>query len=314
MQTDRARIPVLIVLALLAAAPFVAGALDQPFYIDLLTRIMIFGIAAVSLDLIMGFGDMPSFGHAVYLGIGGYAVGILSFYGVTNGFVHFAAAILASAFVALLIGLVALRTTGAHFIMITLAFGQMFYYLGFSLQIFGGDDGLPIAEHSQFPGLVDLDAPNALYFVTLGILAVLLWLSLHLAASRFGRVVVGARINDRRMRTLGFPTFRYRLAAFVLAGAIAGLAGALLANQALFISPEIMHFSRSGELMLMVAIGGAGTLLGPLLGAVLFLTLEDSLASATDHWQIIFGAVLLLVVLVARRGIFGLLVPRARHA
>lgn len=314
MPGRNAGVPVLVVLVLLGLAPILILSVHEPFFIDLLNRIMIFGIAAISLDLIMGLGNMPSLGHAAYLGIGSYAVGIWSFYGVDNGWVQFGTAILGGGLVALLVGLVALRTTGAHFIMITLGFGQMFYYLGVSLQVYGGDDGLPISQPSQFGSWIDLGAPVQLYYVVLVILAMLLVGGLRLVSSRFGRVVVGTRINDRRMRTLGFPTFRYRLAAFVLAGAICSLAGALLANQALFATPEIMDFTRSGELMLMVVIGGAATLLGPLLGAALFLTLEDRLSSLTGHWQIIFGAVLLVMVLVARRGIYGLLVRRPRHA
>jgi branched-chain amino acid transport system permease protein len=316
MALGARRITILVGLLLLAAVPPVAGALNQPFYLDLFTRIMIFAIAAVSLDLILGYGGMVSFGHAAYLGIGAYAVGILSYYGITNGFVQFATALAAGALVALLIGLVSLRTSGVYFIMITLAFSQMIYFLGVSLNTYGGDDGMSLSQHSDFAGLVDLDNSSVLYYFVFAVLLVALGLGYRLVESRFGMVIRGAKSNERRMGAIGFPVFRYKLTAFVISGAMCAVAGALLANQALYVSPAIMHWTRSGEIMIMVILGGMGSLFGPVLGAVAFLVLEDVLAGFTEHWQVVLGPILILVVLFARRGIFGLLAEsrRARAA
>jgi len=293
-------------LAAFAAVPPLAALLDEPFYVDFFTRIMIFAIAALSLDLILGYGGMVSFGHAVYLGIGAYAVGILSHYGIDNGFVHFAAAILCSALAALFIGAVSLRTSGVYFIMITLAFAQMVYFLALSLEVYGGDNGLNIARHSDFAGLVDLDDANVLYYFIFAFLVLFLLTGFRLIESRFGLAVRGAKSNERRMMAIGFRTYRYKLAAFVIAGAMCGTAGALFANQALFVSPSIMQWTRSGEIMVMVILGGMGSLFGPVLGAALFLVLEQLLSGWTQHWPAVLGPILILVVLFAKRGLFGL--------
>lgn len=309
----RERLVTVFGLALLALVPPVSLALGQPFYIDLFTRIAIFAIAALSLDLILGYGGMVSFSHAAYLGIGAYAVGISSFYGITNGFAHFAIAIAASALVALFIGLVSLRTSGIYFLMITLAFGQMLYFLAISINTYGGDDGLNIPHHSKFAGLINLDNASVLYYLVFAFLVLFLWLSGRIVRSRFGMALRGAKSNERRMAAIGFPTFRYRLTAFVISGAMCGCAGALLANQALFVSPAIMHWSRSGEILMMVLMGGMGSLFGPVLGAVAYLVLEDILSGVTTYWQLLLGPILILVVLFARRGLFGMvLLPMRR--
>ncbi len=297
-------------LAGLALVPPIAAAFGDSFYPDLFTRIMIFAIAAIGLDLILGYGGMVSLGHAAYLGVGAYAVGILSHHGLHNGVLHFAVAIGASALLALFVGAVSLRTSGVYFIMITLAFAQMVYFLGVSVNLYGGDDGMNIASHSRFGALIDLDDPTVLYFFTLALLAGVLWAGLHLVDSRFGMVIRGIRSNERRMRAIGFATFRYKLAAFVISGAVCGMAGALFANQTLFVSPAIMQWTRSGEIMMMVILGGMGSLFGPLVGSAVFLGLENLLSGATEHWQAILGPILLLVVLFARRGIVGLLPDR----
>ena len=212
----------------LALVPAVAAVLNQPFYLDLFRRIMIFAIAAVSLDLILGYGGMVSFGHAAYLGLGAYAVAIPAFYGVQSGLVQWTLAVVLSGVVALLIGAVSLRTSGVSFIMITLAFAQMLYYLGISINAWGADDGMRLAQRSQFGGVLDLANPYVFYYVVLAILAALLWLGHRLIQARFGVVIRASRSNEPRMRAIGFSTFRYRLAAFVLAGSVCGLAGALL--------------------------------------------------------------------------------------
>ena len=292
---------------LLAAVPSIAALLGQPFYVDLLRRVMIFAIAALSLNLILGYGGMVSFGHAAYLGVGAYAVGVLAHYGVHDGYLQWALAIAASALVALVIGAVSIRTSGIYFIMITLAFTQMLYYLGISIEEFGGDDGIRLEVKSQFPGLIDLDNGNAFYYLVLAILVLVALLGHRLVNSRFGMVIRAARSNEARTRAIGFSPYPYRLAAFVIAGAVCGLAGALLVNHTAYLTPEFMNWTRSGELMFMVILGGMATTAGPVLGALALLLVEDVLSGWTQHWQIILGPLLVLSVLFFRRGLAGLL-------
>jgi branched-chain amino acid transport system permease protein len=300
---------IVLALVLLALVPPVMTAIEQPFYLELFARIMIFAIAAISLDLILGYGGMVSFGHAAYLGIGGYAVAVMSYYGIDNGFAQFAVAILGSAAVALVIGAISLRTSGVYFIMITLAFCQMLYFLGISIEEFGGDDGIN-TNRSEFAGLIDLQDTTTLYYFIFAFLAVFLYLLYRLVNSRFGMVIRGIQSNERRMKALGFPTLRYKLFAFVLAGVICGIAGVLLANLTQFVTPTIMRWERSGEILIMVLMGGMGTLFGPVLGAAVFLLLEEYLAGLTMHWMIIFGPFLVILVLFARGGIYGLIPER----
>ena len=295
----------------LALVPPLAHVLDQPFYQTLFARVMIFALAALSLDLILGFGGMVSFGHAAYLGVGAYAVGILSFYGVNNGFAHFGVAILGSALVAFVIGAICLRTDGIYFIMITLAFTQMLYFLGISLEVFGGDDGMN-TNRSEFLGAFRFKNASVLYYTILAALIGFLILSRRIVNSRFGMVVRAARSNERRLRAIGVPAYRYKLLAFVLAGVMCGVAGAFLANLTEFITPEYMHWTRSGEILVMVVMGGMGTLSGAVLGSAAFLLLEEVLSSLTQHWMIVFGPLLVLLVLFARRGLAGLL-PEGRR-
>jgi len=293
-------------LALLAALPPFAALFNQPFYLDLVRRIMIFAVAAASLNLILGYGGMVSFGHAAYLGVGGYAVGVLAHYGVYDGFLQWGLAIGASALVALVIGAVSIRTSGVYFIMITLAFTQMLYYLGISIEEFGGDDGMRLAAKSRFAGLVDLNDSNAFYYLVLAVLVLVLFLGHRLVNSRFGMVIRAAKSNEARTRAIGFSPYPYRLAAFVIAGAVCGLAGALLVNHTAYLTPEFMNWTRSGELMFMVILGGMGSVAGPVLGAFALLVLEDLLSGWTQHWQIILGPLLVLSVLFFRRGLAGL--------
>jgi branched-chain amino acid transport system permease protein len=314
MRLDAYRISVAIGFTVLAVMPAYAVLGDQPFYLDLFTRVMVFGLAALSLDLILGYGGMVSFGHAAYLGIGSYSVGILSFYGIDNGFVQFGVAIVASGLVAAFIGAISLRTSGISFVMITLAFAQMLYFLAISLNVYGGDDGMSIRRHSDFGGIVDLANPTILYYVVFALLALFFALSQRLVDSRFGMVLRGAKSNGRRMTAIGFPIFRYRLAAFVISAAMCGVAGALLANQLLFVSPAIMHWARSGEIIIMVILGGIGTLFGAILGAAVYVLLEHELSALTEHWLIILGPLLILVVLFAKRGVFGLIARNMRGA
>ena len=294
-------------LVLLAAVPLAAALLDQPFYLDLVRRIMIFAIAALSLNLILGYGGMISFGHAAYLGVGAYAVGVLAHYGIHNGFLQWALAIGASALVALAIGAVSIRTSGVYFIMITLAFTQMLYYLGISIEEYGGDDGMRLQVKSQFPGLIDLNDANAFYYLVLAILVLALFSGQRLVDSRFGMVIRAAKSNEVRTRSIGFSPYPYRLAAFVIAGAVCGLAGALLVNHTAYLTPEFMNWTRSGELMFMVILGGMESIAGPVLGAFALLLLEDALSGWTQHWQLVLGPLLVLSVLFLKRGLAGLL-------
>jgi len=294
-------------LVFLAAVPPVAALANQPFYLDLVRRIMIFAIAALSLNLILGYGGMVSFGHAAYLGIGAYAVGVLAHYGINNGFLQWALAIAASALVALVIGAISIRTSGVYFIMITLAFTQMLYYLGISIEEYGGDDGMRLAVKSQFAGLVDLNDANAFYYLVLAILVLALVVGHRLVNSRFGLVLRAAKSNEARTRSLGFSPYPYRLVAFVIAGAVCGLAGALLVNHTAYLTPEFMNWTRSGELMFMVILGGMASIAGPVLGAFALLLVEDALSGWTVHWQLILGPLLVLSVLFLKRGLAGLL-------
>ena len=293
--------------AFLLALPLYTGLSGNSFLLTLFTRILILAIAATSLNLILGYGGMVSFGHAAYLGLGGYAVGILAHEGMTSGFVQWPLALVVSALFSLIVGALCLRTRGVYFIMITLAFAQMIYYVAVALDRYGGDDGLTIYRRSEFAGLIDLGNKTVFYYVCLALLLAAIYLGARLVNSRFGMVIQGARSNERRMRAIGFPTFRYRLACFVIAGTLCGLAGVLLANHTDFISPAVMHWTRSGDLIVMVVLGGMGSSFGPLFGAVALLVLEEALSGITEYWQIILGPLLLLVVLFARRGIDGVL-------
>ncbi|HET9689315.1 MAG TPA: branched-chain amino acid ABC transporter permease [Pseudolabrys sp.] len=282
------------------------------FLLTLFTRIVILAMAAVSLNLILGYGGMMSFGHAAYLGIGGYAVGILAFEGVSSGFVQWPVALLVSALFALLIGALSLRTRGVYFIMITLAFAQMTYYIVAGLARYGGDDGLTIQDRSKFFAPLNLSNKMQFYYICLTLLFASIYLVWRIVNSRFGMVIQGARSNDTRMRAIGFPTYRYKLTCFVIAGTLCGLAGALLANHTDFVSPAMMYWTRSGDLIIMVVLGGMGSIFGPLFGAVALLILEEALSGITEYWQIILGPLLLLVVLFGRGGIDGLL-GKVRH-
>jgi branched-chain amino acid transport system permease protein len=296
-----------LLLAVLALVPIYAVLTGDTFAMTLFTRVLILALGAVSLNLIMGYGGMVSFGHAAYLGIGGYAVGILAKEGIASGFVQWPVAIAVSALYALVVGALSLRTRGVYFIMITLAFAQMIYYVAIGLDRYGGDDGLTIYKRSQFAGLLDLQNKAVFYYLCLALLVASVYLVARIVNSRFGLVIRGARSNDRRMQAIGFPTFRYRLVCFVIAGALCGLAGALLANHTNFISPALMHWTRSGDLIVMVVLGGLGSLFGPLIGAAAFLVLEEGLSRLTEYPALILGPLLLLVAIYVNGGIEGLL-------
>ncbi|MGC1465101.1 MAG: branched-chain amino acid ABC transporter permease [Pseudolabrys sp.] len=312
IRLDARTVFVAALLLVLALLPVYAVVTGDRFVVTLFTRIIILGVAATSLNLLLGYGGMMSFGHAAYLGIGGYAVGMLAHEGIYSGFIQWPVALAASALFALVIGALSLRTRGVYFIMITLAFAQMAYYVVGGLARYGGDDGLTIYKRSQFGGLLNLSNKIEFYYICFVLLLACIYLVWRIINSRFGMVVRGSRSNDIRMRAIGFPTYRYRLVCFVIAGTMCGLAGALLANHTDFVSPAMMYWTRSGDLIVMVVLGGMGSIFGPLIGAVALLVLEEALSGITEYWQIILGPLLLLVVLFARGGIDGLL-AKVRH-
>lgn len=293
----------LLALGLLAALPPLLQAFDQAFYIGIAARFLIYALAASSLNFILGHGGMLSFGHAAFLGAGAYTVGILAAEGVGNAWVAWPAAMLVAGLAALLVGALSLRTRGVYFIMITLAFAQMLYYVFVSLKSYGGDDGLRLEARSLLSPGLDLKDEFTWYYTCLVVLVLVLAGLNRLLASRFGFVLDAIRINEPRMEALGYATWGRKLAAFVLAGAIAGLAGALLANHAGFVSPKLMHWTQSGMLMVMVIAGGAGHRHGGVIGAFLLLGLEEVMAEFTSYPQLGVGLALLAVVLLAPRGL-----------
>ncbi|MEQ9199779.1 MAG: branched-chain amino acid ABC transporter permease [Rhodospirillales bacterium] len=302
-------------LLLLACAPAIFDAIDQPFYLDLLSRALIFGIAAISLNLVLGYGGMISFGHAAYLGLGAYCVGIPAYYDIYDASVHMPLAIGVGALFALITGAISLRTKGVYFIMITMAFSQMVYFALVSLDEYGGDDGLVINLRSKLPldlgfWSFSMEDDVHLYYLILGSLVAAMFLVSRLVGSRFGMVIRGAKDNERRMQAIGFDTYRYRLFCYVISGAMCTYAGALLGNFTSFISPEMMDWARSGELIFMVVLGGSGSIFGPVLGAVGYLLAEETLSSMFENWHIVFGPILIIIVLFVRGGIDGLLGPK----
>ena len=315
MGALRRNFPVLLILVLLISLPPVVQALDQAFYIGLASRIMIFALFASSLNLLIGTGGMLSFGHAAYLGAGAYTVAILAHElslgaesllpGTDSALVVWPIAVVVGALMALVIGAISLRTRGAYFIMITLAFAQMIYYVFVSLQRYGGDDGFSLPGRSRLPG-VDLENDVAFYYVVLAFFVVLLFLLGRLIDSRFGAVIRGIKQNESRMEAIGYPVYRYRLTCFVIAGGIAGLAGALLVNQSGFASPHLMHWMQSGSVMVMVILGGVGSRYGGAAGAAVLLLLEEMLSDHTEHWPLVLGLLLLAVLFFAPRGVAGL--------
>lgn len=298
--------------------PMITDAAGMPSLLSLATRALIYGIAAASLNLVLGYGGMVSFGHAAFFGIGGYVVGILfqnftdetRFMGLIPGsnqmLITLPMAILVAGLLAALIGALALRTGGVQFIMITMAFAQMLFFLFVSLKVYGGEDGLMIRRTNEVPFL-DMRDKATLYWVVLAVTFGFVLALRQVVNSSFGAILAGIRQNERRMAALGISVFRYKLYAFVLSGMGAGLAGALMANAMRFASPDMMHWMKSGELMVMVILGGVGTLLGPFFGAATLLVLESSLSAWTEHWQLALGVILLVIVLGTKGGLAGLL-------
>ncbi len=297
----------IVLFALLALLPLAAAFGPKSYILSFGMRVMILAIAAVSLDLILGYGAMVSFGHAAFIGIGAYAAGILVTEGTGEALVGLPVALVASALFALVTGYVSIRTHGVAFIMITLAFGQMAYFVANSLSEYGGSDGLTLWTKATLAGTAILKNDVAFYYIILGCLMAVYVLCRAIVASRFGRALRGCKENPARMAALGFDIDRIRLAAYVVAGTIGGLAGFLTANQSEFVSPATMTWQRSGELIFMVVLGGMGSLHGAIVGAIAFLVTEEVLSGLTQHWKLIFGPLLVLVVLFARGGLTGLI-------
>jgi len=303
--------------------PTIASGLNEPYMVNLVTRLVIYAIAAVSLDLVLGYGAMVSFGHAAFFGLGGYVIGIVSFHMVQDGgllgwegsnaaLVMWPLAMFVCALLGLIIGYLSLRTSGVQFIMITLAFGQMVYFVLVGLMVYGGDDGLAIDQRNTLPG-INLQDTNTFYYLCVVIMVLWIYLCRRIVNSRFGLALRSLKQNERRSVALGLPPLRYRLTAFVVSAAGTGLAGVLWANYALFVSPDMTAWQKSGELMAMVILGGLGTLYGPVLGATVFLGLEQTLTGLTEHWMLILGPILVLVVLFGKRGVYGFIAGEARH-
>jgi branched-chain amino acid transport system permease protein len=298
--------------------PFAALALGQEFYLSVAARIGVYAIAATSLNLVLGYGGLVSFGHAAFFGLGAYTVAVLSVSGVGSGWVAFPAAVAVAALAALLIGAISLRTRGVYFIMITLAFAQMLFYLANSIKAWGGDEGLNLAARSAFGLGIDLGNDLHFYLLVLGVLAALLVALQRLDQSRFGQAIRAIRLDEIRAESIGFPVARYQLLLFVIGGALGGLAGALMVNQQRYVNPNLLYWTQSGTLMVMVILGGVGSRWGGLLGAAALLLLEETLSLYTIHWQFWVGWLLLAVVLFAPRGLAGLAswrraAARARH-
>jgi branched-chain amino acid transport system permease protein len=319
-RSGAARLFAIVLLAGLALVPALAAWLDQPFWVTLFTRILIFALAAMGLNLVLGFGAMVSFGHAMYLGIGAYAVGILSYHGVDNGLLQLAVALGVGALLALGVGAICLRTSGMAFIMITLAFAQMLYFLAVSLREYGGDDGMQLKGRSLL-GPLDLNNPTLLYYLAYALLLAVLLAFWRLVHARFGMVLRGCRSNERRMASMGFATFRYKLSAYVISALVCVLAGMLMANLTRFVAPSYMAWTVSGELIVMTVLGGLGTLIGPIAGATALLLVEEALSSLklgvpwldnliNQHWLALIGIFIVLVVLVLKQGIYGWLVAK----
>ncbi len=305
----------------LLAVPLWAVVVDEPFTITLVTRAVILAIAAVGLNIALGIGGLVSLGHAVFFGIGGYAMGILAYHaqtftslnliglvipGTKSMPVIWLVAIVISALAAWIIGLLSLRTSGVYFIMITLAFGQMFFYFAISWNAYGGEDGLSIYVRNGFPGLNTL-VPIQFFGLCLALLCIVLFLNARLQNAPFGLALNAARQVPTRVETVGLNPVRLKLVAFVISGAITGLAGALFADLNRFVSPTMFSWQLSGELIVLIIIGGVGRLYGPVIGACLFVALEHWLGGLTEFWHVYLGLILLAIVLFARGGIIGLL-------
>lgn len=296
---------VLLVLAVLVAFPLVAPMLGVDFYVSYLRRVLVFALAATGLNLVLGYGGMIALGHAAFFGAGAYVVVILAGANIHSALIVWPAAAALAGLLALLVGAVSLRTRGVYFIMITLAFAQMVYYLFISLRQYGGEDGINLYSRTTLPG-IDTGDDQVFYYVVLALFVIILFLFSQLARSRFGMALIGIRENEVRMQALGYPTYWLKLVAFLISGAMAGLAGALLADHNQFVSPGMMHWTQSANLLIMVLVGGMGLRYGGVAGAAVMLFLEEALRLWTEFWHLPMGILLLLIVFFAPKGLAGL--------
>lgn len=315
MKTNRRfsrDLPLLLFLGGLALVPLASAWLGDTYYVTLFTRVLVFAIAACGLNIALGFGGMVSFGHALYVAIGAYTVGIASIYGLSDGWLQLVLAIVIAGGISFLVGLVCLRTSGMVFIMITLAFAQMFYFLAVSIKAYGGDEGISIAARSDFQPFPAL-SNSGLFYAALLVLAIVLLLTRRLVTSRFGLVLIGSRLNEQRLRSLGFPALRYRLTAYMLSGMVCAVAGVLLANLTRFVSPSYLDWPISGDLIVMIVLGGLGSIVGPAFGAAAVVLLEEIVvnislpawpeleSSVHTHWKIVLGLLIVAVALWGHR-------------
>jgi len=308
LNDDRSASAIKLVLCVIAAVsasafPIVAHAMDASYYVVFVTRILIYALAAVSLNLVLGFGGLASFGHAMFLSLGAYCAAVPTVYGVNGAWLHVLLALTLGCSLALLTGLVVLRTRETAFIMTTLAFAQMLYFLLVSLKQFGGDEGLNMQSGSEIAG-VQLSDNNVLYFVSLAVLAAVVLFQRRLLHSPFGTIFRGVAANEQRMKALGYPTLLYRLTAYVISGGLCTVCGVLLANLTLFASPSYGSWKASGELMLMVVLGGAGTIGGPIVGAAAFLMIEEVTKGVSPHWPAYLGILIIAISVFSRNGIW----------
>ena len=306
-RVSRRTLLFLVLLALALGVPL----LQSTYYTRFATQIAMYGMAAVSVDLLLGYAGLITFGQAAFFGVGAYAAGMLTVAGLHEALIVWPLAILATMGFALVIGALALRTEGFQFIMVTLAFAQMVYYIGESLRTYGGDNGFTMARRNTLAGM-SLADHTVFYYVVVTLLVIVLYFTSRLVKSEFGMVIRGRRDNERRLAAIGFPPFFYKYAAFIIAAGIAGLAGALMANHARFVSPALLSWQVSGQLLSMVILGSAGTLIGPIFGAAIYLVFQQVLSDYTDHWMIFFGPLLIARVLFVKEGVWGMIVQTLR--
>jgi len=296
-----------VLLGFLVGLPWLTNLLDAHYYLDLVRRTLILSIAASSLNLLVGYGGMVALGHAGFMGVGAYTVAALTHAGFNSGWWLFGTATVVSAFFAAVIGAIALRTRAVHFIMLTLACGQLLYYVGVSLRIYGSDDGynLPAPLDLGF-GLTTGDNA-AFYWLVLGAALAIFAAIFHLIDSRFGIALRAVKDNEVRMTALGYPVQKIRLRTFILAGALAGLSGAFLIAHNNFVTPGVMHWTQSANFIAMLVLGGLGYRWGGVVGVVVWLFLEEFLRQITTHWHWPLGLILIAIVLIAPRGLCSLI-------
>ena len=323
-KLTRRRLVLWTTLLVLAVLPHFFEVIGESYLTSLFAKIFVYALVGVSLDLIIGQAGLISFGHAAFFGMGAYVAGVLSHHdanqiqlfgwleATNNALISWPLAVVVCALLGLVIGAISLRTTGVYFIMITLALAQMIYFLVISVPEYGGEDGLSLWYRNQVPGL-DLGSDVQFYYVCLAFLIAYLIGAIRVSGSSFGLIVRGAKFNAQRMTSLGKPPFRYQLLIFAFSAAGAGLAGVLMVNLTQYVSPDYLHWNMSGKFLVIVILGGMGTLYGGFYGALILLGLEEILSNYTDHWHLIIGLILVVMVLTSRKGMFDSLSGNGRE-